>query len=106
MDHTGTAAVYVSEVKGHSNQLGLTQVSHLTIPFGKIFVTLFAILIPLGLGILVRKHSLLWARRLEIGGTAAGYLRSGNSTTARGVAGDRCSKRATGDRYYHDQLPR
>ena len=47
---------------------------NLTIPFGKIFVTLLAVVIPIGLGIFVRKHSLLWARRVEIGGTAAGLL--------------------------------
>lgn len=47
---------------------------NLVIPFGKIFVTLFAVLIPVGLGILLRKRSLLWARRVEKGGTAAGLL--------------------------------
>ena len=47
---------------------------NLVIPFGKIFVTLFAVLIPVGLGILLRKRSLLWARRVEKGGTVAGLL--------------------------------
>jgi len=47
---------------------------NLMIPLGKIFVTLFAVLIPVGLGILLRSRSLLWARRMEKGGTAAGLL--------------------------------
>ena len=47
---------------------------NLTIPFGKIFITLLVVLIPVGLGVLLRKRSLLWARRVEKGGTAAGLL--------------------------------
>ena len=30
----------------------------------------------------------------------------GRGDLALSVVGDRCSKRAAGDRYYHDQLPR
>jgi bile acid transporter len=47
---------------------------NLNIPLGKIIVTLFVILIPVGLGMLVRKRSHLWARRVEVGGTVAGLL--------------------------------
>ena len=46
----------------------------LSIPLGRIFATLLFILIPVWLGVLLRRHSLLWARRAEIGGSAVGLL--------------------------------
>jgi BASS family bile acid:Na+ symporter len=47
---------------------------NLLLPYSKIFLTLIAILVPVGMGILVRNRSRLWARRVEKGGTAAGML--------------------------------
>lgn len=47
---------------------------NLLLPYSRISLTLFAILVPVGLGILVRSRSRLWARRVEKGGTAAGLL--------------------------------
>lgn len=35
----------------------------LHIPLGKVFAALFVILIPVWLGVLLRKYSLTWARR-------------------------------------------
>ncbi|MEP1469517.1 MAG: bile acid:sodium symporter family protein [Halieaceae bacterium] len=46
----------------------------LNIPLGKVFVTLLVVLIPVGLGLLLRHHSLYWARRAEIAGTVVGLL--------------------------------
>jgi len=46
----------------------------LHIPLGKVFAALFVILIPVWLGVLLRKYSLFWARRAEISGTVAGLL--------------------------------
>jgi len=46
----------------------------LQIPVGKIVSTLVVILIPVALGVLLRSRSLLWARRAERGGSAAGML--------------------------------
>ena len=48
--------------------------ANLSLPLGKIIVTLFVILIPVGIGVFLRLRSLLWARRVEIGGTVAGLL--------------------------------
>ena len=46
----------------------------LHIPLGRIFAALFVIMIPVWLGIVLRKHSLTWARRAEVSGTVAGLL--------------------------------
>ncbi|MEP4147626.1 MAG: bile acid:sodium symporter family protein [Halioglobus sp.] len=46
----------------------------LVLPVGKIFATLVVILIPVCLGILLRKHSILWANRAEAGGSVVGIL--------------------------------
>jgi len=46
----------------------------LHIPLGKIFSALFVILIPVWLGVLLRKYSLTWARRAEVSGSVAGLL--------------------------------
>ena len=46
----------------------------LTIPIAKIFVTLLIILIPVWLGVSLRRHSLLWARRVELIGGTVGLL--------------------------------
>ena len=54
--------------------LNLSGNHNLTIPLGKIVLTLFVILVPVGLGILLRSCSLTWARRVEKGGTTAGLL--------------------------------
>ena len=47
--------------------------SNLAIPHGKIIATLLVILVPVGLGIALRSRSRLWARRMERGGTIAGF---------------------------------
>ncbi|MEP5763330.1 MAG: bile acid:sodium symporter family protein [Halieaceae bacterium] len=46
----------------------------LHIPPSKVFAALFVILIPVWLGIVLRRYSLTWARRAEVTGTAAGLL--------------------------------
>ena len=45
----------------------------LDIPHGTIIAILLAILVPVGLGMAVRKRSRLWARRMERGGSVAGF---------------------------------
>jgi len=47
--------------------------SNLTIPHVKIMAALVAILVPVGLGMALRSRSHLWARRVEQGGTVAGF---------------------------------
>jgi BASS family bile acid:Na+ symporter len=47
--------------------------STLTIPLAKIIVTLIILLVPVGLGIFLRRQSPLWARRVATGGTIAGW---------------------------------
>jgi len=47
--------------------------SNLAIPHFKIIATLLAILVPVGLGMALRSRSRLWARRIERGGTIAGF---------------------------------
>ena len=46
----------------------------LKIPVGRIVATLFVVLVPVALGILLRRRSLLWAQRAERGGSVAGLL--------------------------------
>ena len=45
----------------------------LTIPLAKIFATLIVLLVPVGLGIFLRKRNPLWARRVYMGGSVAGW---------------------------------
>lgn len=44
----------------------------IVIPYDKIFVTLLVILVPVGLGMSLRRRNLLWAQRIEKWGVAAG----------------------------------
>jgi BASS family bile acid:Na+ symporter len=46
----------------------------LTIPIARIFATLLIILIPVWLGVSLRRYSLLWARRAELIGATSGLL--------------------------------
>ena len=46
----------------------------LEIPVGRIVATLFVVLVPVALGILLRRRSSLWAQRAERGGIVAGLL--------------------------------
>jgi BASS family bile acid:Na+ symporter len=54
--------------------LDASQDNSLSIPLGRIFATLLFILIPVWLGVVLRRYSLLWARRAEITGSAVGLL--------------------------------
>ncbi len=45
----------------------------LAIPYENVAATLFAVLVPVGFGILLRSRSERWARRVERGGTLAGF---------------------------------
>ena len=53
--------------------LGTEVGNNLAIPHGKIMVTLVAILVPVGLGMVLRSRSRLWASRVERGGSVAGF---------------------------------
>ena len=54
--------------------LDASQDNSLSIPLDRIFATLLFILIPVWLGVLLRRHSLLWARRAEVTGSVVGML--------------------------------
>ena len=47
---------------------------NLNLPLGKVFVSLFIILIPVAFGVVLRRRSPHWAKRVEVGGTVAGLL--------------------------------
>lgn len=53
--------------------IGAAGNSNLEIPHGKIIATLLAIIVPVALGIGLRRRSLIWARRMERAGTIAGF---------------------------------
>jgi BASS family bile acid:Na+ symporter len=53
--------------------IGISGDDHLVIPYGKIIVTLIAILVPVGLGVFIRGRSPLWASRIETGGAISGW---------------------------------
>ncbi len=46
----------------------------LVIPYNNVVMTLLAVLVPVGLGILLRSRSERWARRVERGGSLAGFV--------------------------------
>ncbi|MCK5884946.1 MAG: bile acid:sodium symporter, partial [Alcanivorax sp.] len=48
--------------------------NNLAIPHGKIVAILLAILVPVGLGMALRKRSRRWARRMERSGSVAGFI--------------------------------
>lgn len=52
---------------------GVAGSSNLQIPHGKIIATLLVIIVPVILGIVLRRRSLVWARRMEHGGSIAGF---------------------------------
>ncbi|RKZ46162.1 MAG: transporter [Gammaproteobacteria bacterium] len=52
---------------------GVAGNSSLEIPHGKIIATLLVIIIPVALGIVLRRRSLIWARRMEHAGSIAGF---------------------------------
>lgn len=53
--------------------IGAAGSSNLEIPHGKIIATLLAIIVPVALGMGLRRRSLVWARRMERTGTVAGF---------------------------------
>jgi len=53
--------------------IGLSGSSDLQIPYAKIIATLLIIIVPVTLGIVLRRRSLVWARRMERGGSIAGF---------------------------------
>ena len=53
--------------------IGAAENSNLEIPHGKIIATLLVIIVPVVLGIVLRRRSLVWARRMEHGGSIAGF---------------------------------
>ena len=53
--------------------IGLSGSGNLQIPYGKIVVTLLFIIVPAALGIVLRSRSLVWAGRMERGGSIAGF---------------------------------
>ena len=52
---------------------GIAGNSSFSIPYGKIIATLLVIIVPVALGIVLRRRSLVWARRMEYGGSIAGF---------------------------------
>ena len=53
--------------------VGASGGNNLAIPHGKIISTLLVIIVPVALGMVLRKRSHAWARRMERGGTIAGF---------------------------------
>jgi BASS family bile acid:Na+ symporter len=53
--------------------IGAAENSNLAIPHGKIIATLLVIIVPVALGIILRRRSLVWAKRMEHGGSIAGF---------------------------------
>ena len=53
--------------------IGAAENSNLAIPHGKIIATLLVIIVPVALGIVLRRRSLVWAKRMERGGSIAGF---------------------------------
>jgi len=60
-------SIYAAPLIGQSGS------SDLQIPYGKIVVTLLAIIVPVALGIVLRSRSPVWAGRMERGGSIAGF---------------------------------
>ena len=54
--------------------IGAAGDSNLAIPHGKLITTLLAITVPVALGMILRSRSRIWARRMERGGTVAGFV--------------------------------
>ncbi len=52
---------------------GFVAETDVAIPYGNIVSTLVGVLVPVALGMVVRSRSERWARRLERGGTVAGF---------------------------------
>ncbi len=53
--------------------IGATGNSNLEIPHVKIIATLLVIIVPVALGMALRRRSLIWARRMERAGSIAGF---------------------------------
>ena len=53
--------------------IGVEGNGDLSIPYGKIITTLLLIIVPVALGMVLRRRSFVWARRVEYGGSIAGF---------------------------------
>jgi BASS family bile acid:Na+ symporter len=53
--------------------IGAAENNNLEIPHGKIIATLLVIIVPVVLGVVLRSRSLVWAGRMERGGSIAGF---------------------------------
>ena len=56
-----------------ASYIGAAENCNLAIPYAKIMATLLVIIVPVALGIVLRRRSLVWAKRMEHGGSIAGF---------------------------------